>query len=62
MLESKSYGKINSTKSCKYKEWYDTECSDKRNAFNMEIRRYRDNKSEENLKLLKLTGKEYKPL
>ena len=62
MLKSKSYSKINSTKSCKYKEWYDTECSDKRNAFNLARRRYRDNKSEENLKLIKLTGKECKPI
>ena len=57
MLKTKSYGKIYSTKSCKYKEWY--ECSDKRNSFNMARRRYRDNKSEENLKLMKLTGKDY---
>ena len=62
MVKTKSYGKINSTKSRKYKEWYDTECNDKRNAFNMAGRRYRDNKSEENLKLLKLTGKEYKTI
>ena len=62
MVKPKSYGKINSTKSRKYKEWYDTECNDKRNAFNMARRRYRDNKSEENLKLIKLTGKEYKTI
>ena len=60
MLKTKSYSKINSTKSCKYKEWYDTECSDKRNSINLARRRYRDNKSEEKLKLMKLTGKEYK--
>ena len=59
MLKTKSYGKIYSTKSCKYKEWYDTECIDKRNAFNMARRRYRDNKSDENLKL---TGKDYKTI
>ena len=62
MLKNKSYGKIYSTKSCKYKDWYDTECSDKRNAFNMARRRYRDNKSEENFKLMKLTGKDYKTI
>ena len=62
MLKTKSYGKIYSTKSCKYKEWDDTECSDKRNAFNMARRRYRDNKSEENFKLMKLTGKYYKTI
>ena len=62
MVKTKSYGKINSTKSRKYKEWYDTECNDKRNAFNMARRRYRDNQSEENLKLMKLTGKEYKTI
>ena len=62
MLKTKSYGKIYSTKSCKYKEWYGTECSDKRNAFNMARRRYRDNKSEEILKLMKLTGKDYKTI
>ena len=62
MLKTKSYGKIYSTKSCKYNEWYDTECSDKRNAFNMARRRYRDNKSEENLKLMKLTDKDYKTI
>ena len=28
----------------------------------MERRRYRDNKSEDNLKLVKLTGKEYKTI
>ena len=57
MLKTKSYGKINSPKACKYKEWYDTECSVSINAFNMARRRYRDNKSEENLKFIKLTGK-----
>ena len=62
MLKTKSYGKIYSTKSCKYKDWYDTECSDKRNAFNMARRRYRDNKSEETFKLMKLTGKDYKTI
>ena len=62
MLKTKAYGKIYSTKSCKYKDWYDTECSDKRNAFNMARRRYRDNKSEENVKLMKLTGKDYKTI
>ena len=62
MLKTKSYGKIYSTKSCKYKDWYDTECSDKRNAFNMARRRYRDNKSDENFKLMKLTGKDYKTI
>ena len=35
------------------------ECSDKRHAFNRARRRYRDNKSEEHLKLMTLTGKEY---
>ena len=62
MVKTKSYGKINSTKSRKSKEWYDTEYNDKRNAFNIARRRYRDNKSEENLKLMKLTGKEYKTI
>ena len=40
MLKTKSNGNIYSTKSCKYKEWYDTECSDKRNAFNAARNRY----------------------
>ena len=62
MVKTKSYGNINSTKSRKYNEWYDTECSDKRNAFNMARRRYRDNKSEENVKLMTFTGKEYKTI
>ena len=36
------------------------ECKDKRNAFNRAIRRYRDNKCEENLNQMRLAGKDYK--
>ena len=60
MLNVKQYSKINTTKTSKYKEWFNGDCHDKRNAFNRARRLYKDHKSEENLKLLKLTGKEYK--
>ena len=40
--------------------WFDMECKDKRNAFNRARRRYRYNKSEENLNQMRLAGKEYK--
>ena len=40
--------------------WFDVECKDKRNAFNRARRRYRDNKSEENLNQMRLAGKYYK--
>ena len=50
---------MNATKTSKYKYWFNAVCHDKRNAFNRARRRYKYNKSEENLKLLKVMGKEY---
>ena len=62
MLKTKTYAKINAIKISKYKDLFNEDCHDKRNAFNRERRRYKDNNSEENLKLLKLMGKEYKTI
>ena len=59
MLKSKKYAKINATKTNKYKDWFNADCHDKRNAFSRARRRYKGNNSEENLELLKLMGKEY---
>ena len=58
MLKTKKYAKINATKTSKYKAWFNADCHDKRNAFNRARKRYKDNKNEENLQLLKLMGKE----
>ena len=44
----------------KSNSWFDMECKDKRNAFNRARRRYRDNKSEENLNQMRLAGKDNK--
>ena len=42
MLKIKQYSKINTTKTSKYKEWFNGDCHDKRNAFNRARRRYKD--------------------
>ena len=62
MLKTKKSAKINATKTSKYKDWFNADCLDKRNAFNRARKRYKYNKREENLKLLKLMGKEYKTI
>ena len=62
MLKTKKYAQINATKTSKYKDWFNANWHDKRKAFNRARRRYKDNNSEENLKLLKLMGKEYKTI
>ena len=62
MLRTKTYAKINPTKTNKYKDWFNADCHDKRKAFNRAISRYMDNNNEDNLKLLKLMGKEYKTI
>ena len=62
MLKTKTYAKTNATKSSKYKDWFNANCHDKRNAFNRARRRYKDSKSEDNLKLLILMGKGYKTI
>ena len=58
MLKTKKYAKINATKTSNYKDWFNADCHDKRKTFNTARKRYKENKSEENLKLLKLMGKE----
>jgi len=62
MLKTKKYAKINATITSKYKDWFNADCHDKRNAFNKARKRYKDNKGEENFNLLKLKGKEQKLL
>ena len=62
ILKTKKSAKINATKTSKYKDWFNAVCHDKRNAFNRARRQYKDNKRKENLKLLKLMGKEYKTI
>ena len=61
MLKTEKYAK-KSTKTSKNKDWFNACCHDKRIAFNRAGRRYQDNRSEENLTLLKLMGKEYKTI
>ena len=63
MLKMKQYSKQNTTKTVNnYNDWFDADCSDKRNAFNRARRRYKENKSDENLEQMKLAGKEYKTI
>ena len=62
VLKTKKYAKINATKTSKYEDWFNADSHDKRNAFNKARKRYKDNKSEENVTLLKLMGKEYKTI
>ena len=62
VLKTKKYAKINATKTSKYEDWFNAHSHDKRNAFNKARKRYKDNKSEENVTLLKLMGKEYKTI
>ena len=50
MIKLKHYNKKHKNSTPKSNNWFDTECKDKRNAFNRARRRYRDNKSEDNLK------------
>ena len=52
MLKTKKYAKINATNTSKYKDWFNADYHDKRNAFNRARRRYKDNNSKDNLKLL----------
>ena len=60
MIKVKHYNKKHTNIMPKYNNWFDMECKDKRNAFNRARRRYRDNKSEENLNQMRLAGKDYK--
>ena len=62
MLKTKMSAKINATEPSKYKDWFNADCHDRRNAFNRARRRYKDNKSEENVKFLRLMGKKYKTI
>ena len=61
MIKLKHYIKKHTNSTPKSNNWFDTECKDKRNAFNRARRRYRDNKGEDNL-YQKETGKYYKVL
>ena len=60
MIKLKHYNKKHRNSTPKSNNWFDTECKDKRNAFNRARRRYRDNKSEDNLNQMRLAGKDYK--
>ena len=60
MIKLKHYNKKHTNSTPKSNNWFDTKCKDKRNAFNRARRRYRDNKSEDNLNQMRLAGKYYK--
>ena len=60
MIKLKHYNKKHTNSMQKSNNWFDTECKDKRNAFNRARRRYRDNKTEDNLNKMRLAGKDYK--
>ena len=60
MIKLKHYNKKHRNSTPKSNNWFDMECKDKRNAFNRARRRYRDNKSEDNLNQMRLAGKDYK--
>ncbi len=60
MIKVKHYNKKHTNIMPRSNNWFDMECKDKRNAFNRARRRYRDNKSEENLNQMRLAGKDYK--
>ena len=60
MIKLKHYNKKHRNSTPTSNNWFDTECKDKRNAFNRARRRYRDNKSEDNLNQMRLAGKDYK--
>ena len=60
MIKVKHYNKKHTNITPRSNNWFDMECKDKRNAFNRARRRYRDNKSEENLNQMRLAGKCYK--
>ena len=59
MIKLKHYNKKHTNSTPKSNNWFDTECKDKRNAFNRARRRYRDNQSEDNLNKMRLAGKDY---
>ena len=60
MIKRKHYNTKHRNSTPKSNNWFDTECKDKRNAFNRARRRCRDNKSEENLNQVRVAGQDYK--
>ena len=63
LLKIQQCGKQNTTKTHIYiRIGFVADCNDKRNAFSRTRRRYKDNKSDENLEQMKQVGKEYKTI